>query len=286
MAAPRRRTVVLVLSALVAALAAGPPGASARRASRVPSLKWPACPKAAGFPFASASVPKDYAVPGQGKIALAPPRLPAPHLWSTDSPYLYRATLNLGDARGRHLESYFTYSGVRSIKVVGGRVLLNGRALDVRGVNIHEQNIMTGAALSPGQLQALVGWTRELGGTIIRAHYPLNPEKMFVKRVIAKEGDTVRIVDGHVYVNDIPLRDDYVPVEFRSHDDWGPQVIQQGYYFVMGDHRNNSYDSSKWVTPWLARRYIVGKAWIAYWPFHDLHVFSGIPRLPLAWLGL
>ena len=65
-------------------------------------------------------------------------------------------------------------------------------------------------------------------GDIVMLYYPLNPEKMFVKRVIAKEGDTVRIVDGHVYVNDIPLHDDYVPDEFRSHDDWGPQVDPAG----------------------------------------------------------
>jgi signal peptidase I len=63
-------------------------------------------------------------------------------------------------------------------------------------------------------------------GDIVMLYYPLNPEKMFVKRVIAREGDTVRIVDGRVYVNDIPLHDDYVPAEFRSHDDWGPQVVQ------------------------------------------------------------
>src|SRR5262245_34222723 len=71
-----------------------------------------------------------------------------------------------------------------------------------------------------------------LPGDIVMLYYPRDPEKMFVKRVIAREGDTVRIVDGRVYVNDIPLSDDYVPAEFRSHDDWGPQVVQQGYYFV------------------------------------------------------
>ena len=59
-------------------------------------------------------------------------------------------------------------------------------------------------------------------------YYPMNPDKSFVKRVIAEEGDLVRIVDGRVYVNDVPLQDDYVPEEFRSHDDWGPQVIQRG----------------------------------------------------------
>ena len=48
-------------------------------------------------------------------------------------------------------------------------------------------------------------------GDIVMLYYPLNPDKSFVKRVIAEEGDTVRIVDGRVYVNDVPLQDDYVP---------------------------------------------------------------------------
>ena len=108
-------------------------------------------------------------------------------------------------------------------------------------------------------------------GDIVMLYYPLNPEKMFVKRVIAREGDTVRIVDGRVYVNDIPLRDDYVPAEFRSHDDWGPQVIQQGYYFVMGDHRNNSSDSRHWGP--VPKKYIVGKVKVRWWPIQDVRIF-------------
>ena len=43
-------------------------------------------------------------------------------------------------------------------------------------------------------------------GDIVMLYYPLNPDKSFVKRVIAEEGDTVRIVDGRVYVNDVPLQ--------------------------------------------------------------------------------
>ena len=108
-------------------------------------------------------------------------------------------------------------------------------------------------------------------GDIVMLYYPLNPEKMFVKRVIAKEGDAVRIVDGHVYVNDIPLHDDYVPAEFRSHDDWGPQVVQQGYYFVMGDHRNNSSDSRHWGP--VPKKYIVGKVKVRWWPLQDARIF-------------
>jgi signal peptidase I len=108
-------------------------------------------------------------------------------------------------------------------------------------------------------------------GDIVMLYYPLNPEKMFVKRVIAKEGDTVRIVDGRVYVNDIPLADDYVPAEFRSHDDWGPEVIKQGYYFVLGDHRNNSSDSRHWGQ--VPKKYIVGKVKVRWWPIQDARIF-------------
>src|SRR5438874_1053724 len=108
-------------------------------------------------------------------------------------------------------------------------------------------------------------------GDIVMLYYPLNPEKSFVKRVIAEEGDTVRIVDGRVYVNDIPLKDDYVPNEYRSHDDWGPQVIPEGYYFVMGDHRNNSSDSRHWGM--VPKRYIIGKVQLRWWPVPTARVF-------------
>ena len=109
-------------------------------------------------------------------------------------------------------------------------------------------------------------------GDIVMLYYPVNPEKMFVKRVIAQEGDTVRIVDGHVTVNDVPLHDDYVPPEFRSHDDWGPTVVQQGYYFVMGDHRNNSSDSRHWGP--VPKKYIVGKVKARWWPLQDARLFE------------
>jgi len=108
-------------------------------------------------------------------------------------------------------------------------------------------------------------------GDIVMLYYPVNPEKMFVKRVIAKEGDRVRIVDGHVYVNDLQLHDDYVPDEFRSHDDYGPETIQPGFYFVMGDHRNNSSDSRHWGM--VPKKYIIGKVQIRWWPVPTARVF-------------
>jgi len=108
-------------------------------------------------------------------------------------------------------------------------------------------------------------------GDIVMLYYPLNPDKSFVKRVIAEEGDTVRIVDGRVYVNDVPLHDDYIPAEYRSHDDWGPRVIPEGYDFVMGDHRNNSSDSRHWGM--VPKKYIIGKVQLRWWPVTNARVF-------------
>jgi len=108
-------------------------------------------------------------------------------------------------------------------------------------------------------------------GDIVMLYYPLKPEKSFVKRIIAEEGDQVRIVDGRVFRNDVPLDDSFVPQDFRSHDDWGPQVIPEGYYFVMGDHRNNSSDSRHWG--FVPKKYIIGKVQLRWWPVPSGRVF-------------
>ena len=94
-------------------------------------------------------------------------------------------------------------------------------------------------------------------GDVVMLYHPLDPNRLSAQRVIAREGDTVQIVAGSVYINDQPLSEDYVPSEFRSHDDWGPQVVPVGYYFVLGDHRNNSSDSRHWG--YVPRKYIIGK---------------------------
>ena len=107
-------------------------------------------------------------------------------------------------------------------------------------------------------------WQVPRRGDVVMMYFPLNPDKTFVKRVVGEEGDQIRIVGGQVYTNDVPNDDEQVPAEFRSHEDYGPQVVPQGYYFVMGDHRNNSSDSRHWG--FVPRKYIIAKVVYRWWP--------------------
>jgi signal peptidase I len=106
---------------------------------------------------------------------------------------------------------------------------------------------------------------------IVMLLYPNDPSKSFVKRVIAEEGDRVRIVAGKVYRNDTLMDDSFVPPELRSHEDWGPQVIPEGYYFVMGDNRTNSSDSRIWG--FVPKKYIIGKVQLRWWPLRHAQMF-------------
>lgn len=108
-------------------------------------------------------------------------------------------------------------------------------------------------------------------GDVVMFYYPNDPSKTFVKRVIAEEGDQVRIVAGKVYRNDTLMDDSFVPPDLRSHEDWGPQVIPEGYYFVMGDNRNNSSDSRIWG--FVPKKYITGRVQLRWWPPRHVLMF-------------
>jgi signal peptidase I len=112
-------------------------------------------------------------------------------------------------------------------------------------------------------------------GDIVMLLYPNDPDKSFVKRVVAEPGDTIRSVNGRVYRNDVPLPDDFIPEEYRSYDTWGPEIVPEGYYFVMGDHRNNSSDSRTWR--FVPKKYIIGRVQLRWWPIGHARVFTDWP---------
>ena len=108
-------------------------------------------------------------------------------------------------------------------------------------------------------------------GDIVMLLYPNDPSKTFVKRVVAEEGDEVKIAGGKVYRNGALMDDSFVSPQFRSHEDFGPTRIREGYYFVMGDHRNASSDSRDWGE--VPKKYIIGRVQIRWWPLPDARTF-------------
>ena len=97
------------------------------------------------------------------------------------------------------------------------------------------------------------------------------PNKDFIKRVIGLPGETVAVKNDSVYINGKRLIE---PYQHYPHDyTFGPARVPQGEYFVLGDHRNDSYDSHRWSPPWLPRSDIIGKALIAYWPPTEITLF-------------
>src|SRR5215472_16568589 len=109
-------------------------------------------------------------------------------------------------------------------------------------------------------------------GDVVVFHYPRDPEKSYIKRVIALPGDRLRINRGEVYLNGRLLPELYVPEEFRDTKSMPETVIPDDEYFMMGDHRSISSDSREFGP--VDRDLIYGKAVFVYWPTRDAGVVN------------
>src|SRR5580704_485340 len=105
-------------------------------------------------------------------------------------------------------------------------------------------------------------------GDVVVFHYPRDPEKSYIKRVIALPGDHLRIDHGQVWVNGSALAEKYVPPIYRDTRSYTDTVIPDDCYFVMGDHRSISSDSREFG--FVERDLIYGKAVFVYWPARDV----------------
>jgi signal peptidase I len=107
-------------------------------------------------------------------------------------------------------------------------------------------------------------------GDVVVFHYPRDPSKSYIKRVIALPGDTLSIDEGRVYVNGKRVAEPYVPLRYRDERSIPEVVIPANEYFVMGDHRSISSDSRDFGP--VERNLIYGKAAFVYWPADNVGV--------------
>lgn len=102
-------------------------------------------------------------------------------------------------------------------------------------------------------------------GDVVMFHPPksINSPTPYLKRVIGLPGETVEMKDHRVYINGKALVEPYVaqPLDYT----FGPVIVPKGCLLVLGDNRNNSYDSHEW-NEWLTEDRLMGKAINIYWP--------------------
>lgn len=101
-------------------------------------------------------------------------------------------------------------------------------------------------------------------GDLVVFWYPGDRSQSYIKRVIGLPGEVVAIEKGTVLVNGVPLDEPYVPADYRDAASMPARYIEQGSYFVLGDHRNSSNDSR--MRGQVPRECIFGKAVFVYWP--------------------
>lgn len=84
-------------------------------------------------------------------------------------------------------------------------------------------------------------------------------EIQYIKRVAGKENETFEIQSGQIYINDAPIEYDYRHATTNG-DNYGPVLIPDNCYFMLGDNQDHSYDSRKWDDPFVEQEDVIAKA--------------------------
>ncbi|MBI5203596.1 MAG: signal peptidase I [Nitrospirae bacterium] len=128
-------------------------------------------------------------------------------------------------------------------------------------------------------------FTKPEKGDIIVFKYPEDPSRDFIKRVVAVEGDVVESKNKAIYVNGKQTSEPYTqhtdnsirPMGIEPRDNFGPLIVPKNKFFVMGDNRDQSYDSRYWG--YVDRKDIKGKALILYWSWDSKNNWVRFARI-------
>jgi len=179
---------------------------------------------------------------------------PAPPEWGvSSSPSLGRRMLRvLGELLQTALIAFLLFVVVN---LITARIRVEGISMEP---NLHDGEFVVVNRLA-------YRWGEPERGDVIVFHFPSDPRRRFIKRVVGLPGDTVTIRDGQVLINGSVLEEPYLDEEPRYHGEWR---IAPNEVFVLGDNRNNSSDSQNWGP--LDINEIIGKAMLVYWPMDTI----------------
>jgi signal peptidase I len=129
------------------------------------------------------------------------------------------------------------------------------------------------------------GFGKPQRGEIIVFKYPEDPTRDFIKRVVAVEGNTIQMIDGKLYVNGAYVNEPYIQHTDTSlrmgrlepRDNFGPFLVPRNKLFMMGDNRDQSYDSRWWG--YVDVKQVKGKALIIYWSWDSDKSFPRFERI-------
>lgn len=150
------------------------------------------------------------------------------------------------------------------VNLVTARIRVEGNSMEP---SLHDGEFVVVNRLS-------LAWEDPSRGDIVVFHFPLDPTRRYIKRVIGVPGDSVSVQDGEVFINGIKLEEPYIAAPPLYVGDW---MVGEGEVFVLGDNRNESSDSQNWGN--LSQNAIIGKAVLVYWPPTEIGL---IPHYELA----
>lgn len=114
-------------------------------------------------------------------------------------------------------------------------------------------------------------------GDVVVFKYPSDQRRKFIKRMIGLPGDEIVIKNGLLYVNGQRLDENYIngpTYGTYSAPSFGPVLVPEGHYFVLGDNRGLSDDSRYPDVGFVPKKLMVGKGLFVYWPLNQISLIK------------